>query len=77
MEDHKKQERLAREWPKLHHCTPLGEPPARWESLREFRRLPEAYEHTDAFGRVEYRHCECGSTIGVLVEIFDLSQEES
>lgn len=77
--------KLAAQWPKVCGCgriyekeeTPwamrlvLGHfgPIPKWEAL------PFAYPYTDAFAVQEARHCPCGSTLVVLLEILDLNQE--
>lgn len=66
--DPKVAERLAREWPKKCGC-------GRVYTREEWNQLPIGYEQHDVFGRHEGRHCSCGSTLQVVLEIYDLGKE--
>lgn len=65
----RKGKRLAAEFPKRCKCG------NEYLTMEYFKRLPFAHRQSDEFATVEYRHCACKSTIGVIVHIFDLSKE--
>jgi hypothetical protein len=65
--------RLVSQWPKKHkHANGGAEValmPGDWD------KLTFAYVQTDAFCTMESRHCHCGSTLAVMTEIHNLSEE--
>lgn len=61
--------RLAKQWPKKCGCGQTYTTPAEWTAL------PHAYHQTDTFATIEYRHCECGSTLGIILVIHDVTAE--
>lgn len=62
-------ERLAKQWPKKCGCGAVYIGPHAWALL------PFGYERQDAFSKQEARHCRCGSTLVIDVQIFDLDEE--
>lgn len=60
--------KIASQWPKKCGC-------GRTYEVESWNDLPFAYNYTDAFATQEARHCLCGSTLAVNVEIHDLSEE--
>lgn len=63
------QKRAAAEFPKQCNCCSAIYLPATWKYL-EF-----AYLHEDEFAKSEARHCTCKSTLQIIVEVKDLSEE--
>lgn len=61
--------RLAGQWPKRCGCGRV------YAGRHAWNLLAFAYPLDDAFALQEARHCACGSTLVILVQIHDLDQE--
>jgi hypothetical protein len=72
-ETKEKAKRLAAQWPKRHkHAHGGGEC---LFSKEDWAKLEYASTQSDAYCTLESRHCHCGSTLAIMTEIHDLSQE--
>lgn len=69
--------KLASQYPKIHACS--GHHFGRlltYSDLEDFRERTSFYaEAGDAYCTMEHRNCDCGSTLMVLTEIFDMGAE--
>jgi aerobic-type carbon monoxide dehydrogenase small subunit (CoxS/CutS family) len=74
--DRQTTDRLQGQWPKRHtHAAGYFAPGTVQITRAQWKRLPFAYRHTDAFCTMEARHCRCGSTLVVLTAIHDPTEE--
>lgn len=77
----KKAAKLAAQWPKICGCgrsySPTDHGPASNAvlNLAPWSSLEFAYARADDFARAEARHCVCGSTLEIMIEILDLEAE--